>query len=86
MPGNRPARNTPGGNGFSLFGSALLESMLDESVAPVTAEDVDFEVEVAEVEVDVDEELDESFLVSLRELAPMIIEQNGSCPAGVRQS
>ncbi len=90
MPGNRPAKKTPDGKVFSAFDCDLVESILDESVAPVVTEDVeievDFEVDVADVGVDVDEESDDCALEPLKELWLINMEQYESPLDCVKQS
>lgn len=82
MPGNRPARKTPGGKGFSPSDSVLFESMLGERLAVVAAADdeveVDLEADVAVVEVEVVDELDDSSSVSAKELRDTIKLQKAS--------
>jgi hypothetical protein len=89
IPGNRPARKTPGGKEFLPLSCDFVESIpvdrLVVAAAAAVAEEVDFEVELAEVE-DEDEEDADLGTEPRNELSAIVILQNGSPFAGVMQS
>ena len=86
MPGNRPAKKTPGGKGFSPLPWDFVESMLEDRLVVVATADVpvedDLEVDVA----DVDAVLEDSDFESLRELLLTSMEQKAWPSDCVRQS
>ena len=87
MPGNRPAKKTPGGKGFSPLPCDFVESMLEDRLVVLATADIPVEVDLEAGDAVVeDEAAEDSCLESLRELLLTSMEQN-ACPSDcVRQS
>ena len=86
IPGNRPARKTPGGNAFLRSPCGFVESIPEERLAVEVAADVEVVVDWAVDAVDA-EELDGCPREPPRELLATIMLQYASAPpGGVMQS